>query len=130
MARPTHFEIHAEDPERAIAFYETVLGWSFARYGSNDYWLIETGTPDRPGINGGLVRRRGPGPDPAQSVPMIGYVCTMEVHSLDTYIRAVENAGGTIVVARHAIPGIGWLAYARDTEGNIFGLTEADKAAA
>jgi predicted enzyme related to lactoylglutathione lyase len=28
------------------------------------------------------------------------------------------------------IPGVGWLAYGKDPEGNIFGVMEADSAAA
>lgn len=129
MSRPMHFEIHADDPERAIDFYETALGWTFKRYGERDYWLIETGASGEPGINGGLVRRRGPAPPADGAVPMTGFVCTMEVRDLDTFAHAVVNAGGAIVVARHAIPGIGWLAYARDTEGNVFGLSQPDPAA-
>ena len=58
MARPVHFEIHAEDPERAIAFYETALGWSFSEVMPGAYWLITTGAADKPGINGGLKRRK------------------------------------------------------------------------
>ena len=130
MSRPIHFEIHADDPARAIDFYELVLGWSFKRYGNEDYWLIHTGGGDQPGINGGLVRRRGPGPDLSASVPMTGFVCTMEVKDLETFEHAVINAGGSIAVGRHAIPGIGWLIYARDTEGNIFGMSQPDPAAA
>ena len=128
MSRPIHFEIHAEDPERAIDFYEMVLGWTFKRFGDRDYWLIATGNSDQPGINGGLVRRQGPAP--AAQAPITGFVCTMEVKDLTTFEHAVVNAGGSVVVARHAIPGIGWLAYARDTEGNIFGLSQPDPAAA
>ena len=29
-----------------------------------------------------------------------------------------------------AIPGVGWLAYGKDTEGNIFGVMQTDPAAA
>jgi uncharacterized protein len=130
MSRPIHFEIHASDPARAIDFYELVMGWTFQRFGVNDYWLISTGGSDKPGINGGLVLRKGAAPDMKAPGPMSGFVCTMEVKDLETFEHAVVNAGGTIVVARHAIPGIGWLCYARDTEGNIFGLSQPDPAAA
>ena len=130
MSRPIHFEIHADDPARAIDFYELVLGWTFSRFGEHDYWLIQTGNSDGPGINGGLIRRTGPAPDANASVPLTGFVCTMEVKDLETFEHAVVNAGGRIVVPRHAIPGIGWLTYARDTEGNIFGLSQPDPAAA
>ena len=130
MSRPIHFEIHAEDPARAIDFYETVLGWTFQRFREHDYWLIETGGSGQPGINGGLTLRKGPRPAAGAPTPMTGFVCTMEVKDLETFEHAVVNAGGSVVVSRHAIPGIGWLCYARDTEGNIFGLSQPDPAAA
>lgn len=129
MARVVHFEIHAEEPERAIAFYETALGWSFREAMPGTYWLITSGGPERAGINGGLVRRKGANPAPDAKLPVTGYVCSVEVKSLDLYVQAIENAGGMIVVPRHAIPGVGWNAYAKDTEGNIFGLHQPDPAA-
>ena len=61
MPRPTHFEIPAENPERAMAFYGDVLGWTFQKWqGPVDYWLIMTGPEGEPGINGGLLRRQHP----------------------------------------------------------------------
>lgn len=129
MSRPIHFEIHADDPARAIDFYELVLGWTFKQFGDEEYWLISTGAGDTPGINGGLVRRQGPHPAPNAPPPMTGFLCTMEVKDLETFEHAVVNAGGTIAVPRRAIPGVGWLTYARDTEGNIFGLSQPDPSA-
>ena len=130
MSRPVHFEIHVDDPDRAIDFYQIVLGWSFERFGDADYWLIKTGESGTPGINGGMLKRKRPLADPTGRAPIIGFVCTMQVRDLETMLHAVTNAGGSIVKPRHAITGIGWLAYARDTEGNIFGLTEPDPNAA
>jgi predicted enzyme related to lactoylglutathione lyase len=60
MARPVHFEIHATDPEQAKAFYEAVFGWRIDQWGSKPYWTVNTG--EGPGINGGLLPRRGPRP--------------------------------------------------------------------
>lgn len=129
MARVIHFEIHAGDPARAIAFYRAVFGWEFQQWpGGMDYWAVVTGPSDRPGINGGLVRRRGPAP--ADGQPVLGYVCTVAVDSLDDTLRAVAAAGGPVAVPRMPIPGIGWLAYVKDTEGNILGLMQDDPAAA
>ena len=52
MARPVHFEIHADDPERAVEFYSAVLGWTFTKWeGPADYWLVTTGPDNEPGIN-------------------------------------------------------------------------------
>jgi uncharacterized protein len=126
MARPVHFEIHADEPERAIDFYETALGWTFIRFGDRDYWLIDTGSADRPGINGALLKRKGTASSTDAAVPWIGYVCTMEVYDLDTFMHAIENAGGAIIAEKQLVPGVGWLTYAKDTEGNIFGLNQPD----
>jgi hypothetical protein len=38
-------------------------------------------------------------------------------------------AGGTVALAKMPIPGIGWLAYCKDTEGNIFGMMQRDGSA-
>jgi uncharacterized protein len=117
MNRPIHFEIPAEKPERAIQFYEKVFGWKFERWnGPMEYWTIRTGD-SQPGINGGLMIRR----DPAQPC-----VNTMDVVDLDAAVAAIEAAGGLCVVPKMPIPGVGWLAYFKDTEGHIFGAMQAD----
>src|SRR5918993_4170444 len=67
MGRVVHFEIHAENPERAIAFYRELFGWEFTRWeGPMPYWLIRTGGAGEPGIDGGLMQRRGGGPTDGQ----------------------------------------------------------------
>jgi predicted enzyme related to lactoylglutathione lyase len=128
MSRVVHFEIHAEQPERAVRFYTDLLGWEFTSWGGPiEYWLVNTGPADKPGINGGLVRRRGPGP--AGDVPVIGYVCTVDVSSVDEYLAKAVALGAVVAVPKMAIPGVGWLAYAKDTEGNVFGLMQNDPTA-
>ena len=123
MPRVVHFEIHAGDPERAITFYEKLFGWSFQkREGPMPYWLIITGPNDKPGINGGLVPRRGE----IDGQAVIAYVCTVDVESLDSSIATVEASGGSIALPKMPVPGVGWLAYCKDTEGNIFGMMQAD----
>ncbi|MTD57355.1 VOC family protein [Amycolatopsis pithecellobii] len=125
MPRPVHFEIHASDPERAITFYTTVFEWSFERWGTKPYWLISTGCG--PGIDGGLVPRQGPAP--AEGAPVNAYPNTMEVPDVDAAVRRVGQAGGSVVVPKTALTGMGWLVYCTDTEGNIFGLLENDTSA-
>lgn len=128
MPRPTHFEIQAGDPARAIKFYESVFGWSFQKWdGPMPYWMVTTGPDSKPGINGGLHARMGPAPVEGQAV--IAFVCTVEVDSVDAYVAKTQNAGGKICVPKMPIPGIGWLAYGNDTEGNIFGMMQPDPAA-
>jgi hypothetical protein len=61
MARVVHFEIHADNPERAAAFYRKVFDWQITKWdGPADYWLITTGPDSEPGINGAIVQRQGP----------------------------------------------------------------------
>jgi predicted enzyme related to lactoylglutathione lyase len=126
MGRVVHFEIHAENPERAVAFYSDLFSWEFTKWdGPMDYWLIKTGPEGQPGINGGMVRRRGE----IDGQAVIAYVCTIDVASLDQQVKAVVAKGGQIVLPKMPIPGVGWLAYGKDTEGNIFGMMQADKSA-
>ncbi len=123
MPRVIHFEIHAEQPERAAAFYRSVFSWEFTHWGGPvDYWLIKTGPDNEPGINGGLIRRQGA----IDGQAVVAYVCTVDVPSADRYAEKITTAGGTIVVPKMPIPGIGWLVYAKDTDGNIFGIMQAD----
>ena len=62
MARPVHFEIHADDPQRAIAFYTDVFGWTVNQWGDQPYWLVSTGPTDEPGIDGAILPRMGDRP--------------------------------------------------------------------
>lgn len=118
MSRVTHFEIPADDPDRAIRFYQEVFGWRIEKWdGPIEYWLVMTGPEDEPGIDGGLTRRE----DPA-----IGIENIIDVQDLDTSLGAVTAQGGEVIRPRMAVPGVGWIAYITDTEGNIFGLMQQD----
>jgi len=136
MNRVVHFEIHSVDPIRAAEFYSAVFGWNIAEWeipnveipDENRYWMVTTGEENEPGINGGLLFRRGPAPQDGQAVN--AFVCTLRVESLDTSIEKVVEAGGTIGVPKMAITGVGWLAYAKDLDGNIFGMMQNDPSAA
>jgi predicted enzyme related to lactoylglutathione lyase len=128
MSRPVHFEIQAADPNRAIAFYTALFGWSFNKWaGPADYWLIKTGEAGTMGIDGGLLPRKGPPPAAMQAVN--AYICTIGVDNLDSSLKRLGELGTAVVVPKMAVPGIGWLAYANDTEGNMFGMLQPDAAA-
>lgn len=129
MARVVHFEIHADDPERAIRFYTGTLDWEFTRFetgGPMEYWLIRTGSSDEVGIDGGLLRRMAP----QEGDSINSYVCTCGVADLDEAMERIVTAGGAQAHPKMSIPGVGWLAYALDTERNLFGLMQFDPAAA
>jgi predicted enzyme related to lactoylglutathione lyase len=130
MSRAVHFEIQASNPQALIDFYTGLFGWSFNKWEGGEYWMIHTGPDEQPGINGGLLPRRGPPPEPM--APVNAFVITVDVDDLDASLAKVEagGSGGAVVVPRMPVPGIGWLAYARDPDGNIFGMMQADIEAA
>ncbi len=136
MSRVIHFEIHAADPERAAQFYRTVFGWEIHEWvvpgvevpPENRYWLANTGPAGEPGINGGILFRRGPAPADGQAVN--AYVCTLGVASLDESMAQALAAGASLALPKMAIRGVGWLAYCKDTEGNLFGMMQNDPQAA
>jgi predicted enzyme related to lactoylglutathione lyase len=127
MGRVVWFEIHADDPARAIGFYETLLGWEFTEFGNAPmpYWTIKTGDPDARGIDGGLLPRQGGNGD-----KVIAFVCTAAVDDLDATVTQATSLGAQIALPRMPIPGIGYLAYIKDTEGNVLGLMQPDQKAA
>jgi len=132
MNRVIHFEIHAEEPERAAEFYHAVFGWEIKEWvvpgiempKENRYWMVTTGSHEEPGINGGVLFRRGASPADGQAVN--AYVCTIGVASVDESVEKAVAAGATVAVPKMPIKGIGWLAYCKDTEGNIFGMMQDD----
>ena len=123
MPRVIHFEIHADHPDRAIKFYQTLLGWEFTKWeGPMPYWLVKTGPDGQSGINGGMHPRQGK----IDGQAVIAYVCTVDTPNLEEHLKKAIEAGGTMAVPKMPIPGIGWLAYCKDTEGNIFGMMQSD----
>ncbi len=120
MSRVNHFEIYTDNPEAVQPFYHDVFGWTFKKFegGPIEYWLITTGSDKEPGINGGLTRpREGQSP---------GTLNTVAVAALDETIKAIERHGGKVCVPKMAIPKVGWLAYAEDPVGNVFGIIQPD----
>ena len=127
MNRLVHFEIHADDVDRAEKFYTDVFGWTFKKWegAPTDYRVVSTGDKASPGIDGGLLKRMGPSPMEGQAVN--AFACTMDVADIDQTISKIMAAGGKLALPKFAMPGMAWLAYYKDTEGNIFGIHQEDK---
>ena len=118
MPRPVHFEIPSDNPERAMAFYAAVFGWTYRKFdGPMPYWLVTTGPNEEPGINGGFLPRR----DPAQPC-----VNTITVANLDETQAVIEAQGGSCCLPKMPVPGVGWMAYFKDLDGHIFGTMQPD----
>ena len=124
MPRPVHFEIHADDPQRAVAFYTGVFGWTINQWESHPYWLVSTGQKDEPGIDGAILPRVGERP-PA-GAPVVGMVVTMQVADLDASLAKSFELGGVLALDKMAIPGVGTVAYVLDSEANVIGMLQPE----
>jgi len=123
-----HFEIPADQPERAAKFYRELFGWDVKQFkggaaGGIEYWIVKTvptddqGMPIRPGVNGGLMRRMYPAQAP------VNYI---NVSDVDEFVKKAENLGAKVLMAKQPVPGMGWFAQLNDTEGNVFAIWQTD----
>lgn len=123
MPRVTHFEIHSSDFDRTKKFYSDLFGWTFEKWpGPFEYWVVKTGADGEPGINGGLFKRMGPGPDANSAPPVVSYVCSVD--GKEPAAAVAEKAvklGATIAVPVQDMGGAGELVYVKDPDGNLFG---------
>ena len=116
MSAIVHFDVPAEDVERAKKFYSALFDWKYQSFPEMQYNLITTTNLDgTPGVGGGLGKRM----DPSQR--MTNY---FGVPSIDTAMKQVSELGGKLISGKMAVPGMGFLANCMDTEGNAFGLWE------
>ena len=114
-SRVTHFEIPSDDPERTSKFYTQMFGWKVQKWdGPQEYWLVQTGE-GQPGIDGGIMRR---------NQPFDRVVNTVAVDDVDACTKRVADLGGTLVGEKITIPDVGFLQYAKDPDGNIFGMMQ------
>jgi predicted enzyme related to lactoylglutathione lyase len=110
-----HFDIPADDVERARRFYERVFGWRFETWGPPDYYLIHTGRGDGdPAIHGAVTRRN----QPVVGTGRTGFECTIAVDDLGAIKAAIAANGGRILMDEFEIVGVGRLIRFQDTEGN------------
>ena len=111
-----HFEIPAADSQRAKAFWSDVFGWQYQSWeGPFEYNMIagedQPGGAIHPGENGGS-----------------GFLVYFDVDDINAGAAKVRSAGGE-AEEPGPIPGVGWYAQCKDTEGNRFGLYQSDESA-
>ena len=118
-----HFAINADDVEKSRAFYARVFGWTFSAWGQPGFYQIEAkGSP----VLAALQSRR----ELVKGQRTAGFECTFAVDSIDATEQAVKVAGGTVVLDRSVIPGVGTLMFFTDPDGNVFGAMQYDAPAA
>lgn len=119
MALPqvVHFELAADNPDRATTFYHELFGWKVEKWGGGDYWLLETGTPGDGRIGGAVMPRKN---------AVANVINTVAVEDIDAVLAKVTGLGGAVLTDKNHIPGVGLHAYCRDTEGNVFGILQVE----
>ena len=118
MPTVMHFEIPADDIERAKSFYSKLFGWEIKEIPGMDYWIITT-SGEKP-LGGGMMKRQNP------QQPIINYI---DVPSVDKYTAEIEKLGGKVILPKTAVPEMGYFAICLDTEKNTFGIWEDNKSA-
>ena len=123
-AHPMYFEIHADEPQRAIQFYSTVFEWKFIETPGLPipYWRFETAHEA-----GGLLKR--PVKTPPPQCGTNAFICSFEVKSFDQTAERILQLGGIVAFPKFPVPGRCWQGYFLDTEGNTFGIFEVDEQA-
>ena len=114
------FEMFADVPERAIAFYTSLFSWSFERAGtSSESWSISL-TAGSGGSTGRLLKRQEilVGNVKFQSY-INGCVLRLHVTNIETTLGQAARLGGIVRSGRTGTPGFEQLAYLMDTEGNM-----------
>ena len=131
MPTIVHFEIPADDVERAKKFYSDLFGWKMEKWpgadgkdpsSNTEYWIVST-TDDKgnkAAIDGGMMKRQ----DQHQQITNF-----IDVNSVDEYSSKIEKLGGKVVVTKMAVPGMGYFAVCHDTENNSFGIWETNEGA-
>jgi len=122
MDKVVHFELHADNLERAKKFYSSVFGWKIekAPMPGPEYHLITTVATDEKNmpkevgaINGGMQQRNS---------PKETTVIVINVPSLDEALKRAEKADAKVVSPKTQVGDMGLYARVADTEGNIIGL--------
>jgi predicted enzyme related to lactoylglutathione lyase len=116
----THIEFPADDVERAQRFYSELFGWKYDTIpGFEDYFMFNTGPTD---AIGGAIGKRG------ESAPE-SLRLYVETDSIDALLPRVPELGGSVTLEKTEIPGQGWYAVIRDSEGNEVAMYEGLKEA-
>ncbi len=125
MDKVQHFEIPADDMARAKKFYSSVFGWKIQDVPGMEYAMadsVETDQNRQPigGTNGGILKRNL---DYASTTSI-----TITVQDADGAIQKVISAGGKLVRQKQKFGNIGYVAYVKDTEGNVVGIWQSLRA--
>ena len=108
-----HFEIPAGDTAKAREFYGSMFGWQFQEFpGPTEYHMTQLAEQMGGAIYGADGNKRG----------MRVYFDVDDINAGAARVGELGGEGGDAM----PVPGMGWFAICKDTEGNEFGLWQSD----
>ena len=113
------FDIYVDDMNRAVGFYETVLGATLAPMGDptgESQMMSFPGDMSAYGAAGALTKSPHAGPG------MGGTVVYFMAEDCAVPQSRVAKAGGVVVRPKFSIGEFGWVTLCQDTESNLFGI--------
>jgi uncharacterized protein len=122
MSKVVHFEIQANDMDAMKKFYGDAFGWEFQGQGEEygGYNVIIAGPKDDLGINGGMMKRNMP----IENGGVNSFTSIIGVENIDDTIAKLEAGGAAVQMPKTDVPGVGFIAYYKDPEGNMFGIIQ------
>ena len=106
-----HFELPAKDSARAKEFYGSLFGWQFQSFGEMDYHMTQVDDQQGGAISGTQQGENA--------------TIYFDVDDLDSALARVRELGGQ-TEEKMPVPGMGWFASCKDTEGTNFSLWQSD----
>jgi uncharacterized protein len=119
-AKIVHFEVPADDTSRAREFWSGLFGIEWQNYGGPIEYHVFSNDDEGGGPSGGGLMPRQPGQN--------GLVVYFAVEDVDAARDKVNELGGS-AEEKLPVPGQGWFARAKDTEGNEFSFWQPDDSA-
>ncbi len=114
MSNPLcHFELMTTDPEKCQSFYGTVFGWKFDDGSMPGYTLVDAGQEP----TGGIFKAPDVAPGPCANV-------YFQVDDIESTLERASESGGTIIVEKTEIPGVGHFGMFTDPEGIAVGIMQ------
>ena len=113
-----HLEFPSEDADRAAGFWNGLFGWEFGESAMPGMTYRMAQVSEKCGAAVFPQEERGGAPN-----------MYLDTEDIDASVEKVRELGGS-AEDKAPVPGHGWFASCKDTEGNAFHLWQADETAA
>jgi uncharacterized protein len=114
------FEIPVENMDRALRFYEALVGYDLKRETFMDVpHAIFKSSKDDDGVGGALIQDKKRKPAAAGTCVYLNSV------DIEASLKRATAVGGEVVQPKTSIGPMGSIALVKDTEGNLVGLHTA-----